>query len=140
VIGRYAIISYRNPRDSIVCNIVLLVLTHQAQVFYTIIYSQMRKNTPISLIDLKQKIESFKNDINNFSKENESQLEHQLKDIKDDVQFILLESTDRQNERIQRRTQRNEEIEKHNKQGPHNAKLQYIKDNTEEFLATMRKK
>jgi wyosine [tRNA(Phe)-imidazoG37] synthetase (radical SAM superfamily) len=100
----------------------------------------MRKNTPISLIDLKQKIESFKNDINNFSKENESQLEHQLKDIKDDVQFILLESTDRQNERIQRRTQRNEEIEKHNKQGPHNAKLQYIKDNTEEFLATMRKK
>jgi len=100
----------------------------------------MRKNTPISLIDLKQKIEAFKNDINNFSKENESQFENQLKDIKDDVQFVLLESTDRQDERIQRRTKKNDEIREYNKKGPHDALLQYIQSHTEEFLATMHKK
>lgn len=100
----------------------------------------MRKNTPISLIDLKQKIEAFKHDINNFSKENESQFEHQLKDIKDDVQFVLLESADRQDERIEKRAKTNKGIREHNKQGPHDALLYYIQNNTEDFLATMHKK
>ena len=100
----------------------------------------MRKNTPISLKDLKQKIEAFKHDISNFSKENESEFEHQLKDIKDDVQFVLLESSDRQDERVQRRAKTNKEIREHNKQGPHDALLHYIQNNTEDFLATMHKR
>jgi hypothetical protein len=63
-----------------------------------------------------------------------------LKDIKDDVKFVLLESADRQDERIQRRTKKNEEIREYNKKGPHDVLLQYIQNNTEDFLNTMHKK
>ena len=56
-----------------------------------------------------------------------------MKDIKDDMQFVLLESVDRQNEREKRRDKINQEIRKYNKQGPQKAIDDYIAQNPKAF-------
>ena len=100
----------------------------------------MKNKTTISLTELNQKIETFKNDMNTVSKENIGVFEQQLKDIQDDTQFVLLESADRQKERIEQRSETNKEILEYNKQGPKKAIEEYIRQNTHEFLATLQKK
>ena len=100
----------------------------------------MKEKTTISLTELNQKIETFKTDISNFSQENESEFEQQLNDIKLDTQFVLLESEERQKERIENRSETNKKILEYNKQGPKKAIEEYIKENTHEFLATLQKK
>ncbi len=93
----------------------------------------MKKKTPISLTELNQKIEWFKIALDDFSNESLPAFEHHMKDIKDDMQFVLLESVDRQNEREKRRDKINQEIRKYNKQGPQKAIDDYIAQNPKAF-------
>jgi hypothetical protein len=99
----------------------------------------MNQKTLISLTDLQQKIVSFNNDITDFSNENSETFEKRLKDIEDDIELVLLESTDRQNVRLERRIEHNKKIKEYNKQGPDKAKEEYVSKNARAFLETLKR-
>lgn len=51
-----------------------------------------------------------------MTQENAEDFRKRLQDIKDDMQLVLLESTDRQEERVERREKINKHIEKENRE------------------------
>jgi len=94
----------------------------------------MREKTEISLTDLQQKIASFTNAVTDFSKENSNRFEKRVGAIEDDIGLIILESADRQKERIERRLELNKKIKEYNIQGPKKAKEEYVSKNAKAFL------
>ena len=93
----------------------------------------MSKKTTISFHDLKQKIETFKNNIDTFSNENADEFERQLNDINDDIGLMFLESDERYVSRLWRRDAFNKNIREKNKQGPRETDVEYIKQDPEAF-------
>lgn len=101
---------------------------------------QMTTKTPISFTPIKEEIESFKKQMEDFSMEKYPLLKKQLQWIKDDMELILLESQERQQERLQRRPLLNKKITTENKEGPRKEIESYIQKNAHEFIATLERK
>lgn len=93
----------------------------------------MNNKEKFSFTETKQSIQTFKDGVADFSQEKNDLLNKQLESIKDDIELIMLESEERQEERIKRREELNQKIRKYNKQGPQNAIDEYIGQNPQVF-------
>lgn len=100
----------------------------------------MTQKNFVALSEIKQKIIHFKQEIGWLTQENAEDFRKRLQDIKDDMQLVLLESTDRQEERVERREKINKHIEKENREWPKKAIERYFKENTQDALERLSKK
>lgn len=112
----------------------------QGQVFYYFIQSQMKNREKISFTELKQNIQKFQHEVDDFLPEKNEKLKKEFENIKDDIWLMLLESQERYEMRLERRYDLNKHIKEYNKEGPKRAIEEYIREHTKEFLEKLYKK